>query len=370
MKKVLFTSVLDSFMILFNLPLLKYFKEQGYEVHVATSGDDEIPYCDKKFKISLERSPFKVNNLKAIKQLKRIIDSEHYDIIHTHTPMGSAVTRLAAKHARKTGTRVIYTAHGFHFFTGAPLKNWLIYYTVEKWLAKYTDTIITINKEDYDRARKKFSKRCKDIEYVPGIGIDTNKFCYKIDNSIRKELGLSNDCFIISCIARMDKNKNQSFLINVMKLLKNQNIYLLLVGPDELNGYYQKLVSKLGLDNKVLFLGFRKDINKILNGTDVVVSSSLREGLPVNILEAFSCGKPVVALGCRGAKDLITNGENGYVIDINDKNKELIFSNCIEKIKSNKDLYDNMSKNNLRKVKNYEIEQILPVMQKIYNKYQ
>ena len=149
MKKVLFTATVDSHILQFHLPFLKMFKENGYEVHVATNGDESIPFCDKKIKISFERSPFKINNLKAIGQLRKVINEEQYDIIHTHTPMGSVVTRLAAKQARKkNNTRVIYTAHGFHFFKGAPILNWLVFYPVEKWLAKYTDTLITINKED------------------------------------------------------------------------------------------------------------------------------------------------------------------------------------------------------------------------------
>ena len=155
-KKVLFTATVDSHILHFHIPYLKLFKEKGYEVHVATNGNEEIPYCDKKHVISFERSPLKLNNLKAIGQLRKIINEENFDIIHCHTPMGSVVTRLAAKKARKKGTRVIYTAHGFHFYKGAPKLNWFLFYPVEKYLSKYTDTLITINKEDYDLAKRKF----------------------------------------------------------------------------------------------------------------------------------------------------------------------------------------------------------------------
>ena len=136
------------------------FKEKGWEVQAATGDKKKISkYCDKKYTISIERSPYKLKNLKAIKELKKIIDKENYDIIHCHTPMGSVVARLAARHARKNGTRVIYTAHGFHFFKGAPLINWLLFYPVEKYLAKYTDTLITINKEDYEWVENDYGRR-------------------------------------------------------------------------------------------------------------------------------------------------------------------------------------------------------------------
>ena len=134
--KVLFTAHVDSHILLFHIPFLKLFKERGYEVHVATNGDEKIPYCDKKWKVSFEKSPYKLNNLKAIKELSKIIKNEHYDIIHTHTPMGSVITRIAARGARKKGTRVLYTAHGLHFFKGASIVNWLLFYPVEKILSK------------------------------------------------------------------------------------------------------------------------------------------------------------------------------------------------------------------------------------------
>ena len=369
MKKVLFTATVDSHILNFHLPFLKFFKDNGYEVHVATNGDEQIPYCDYKHVISLERSPFKIKNIKAIFELKKICEKEKFDIIHTHTPMGSVVTRLAAnKYRKKYGTRVIYTAHGFHFYSGAPLVNWLLYYPVEKYLAKKTDTMILINQEDYMLAKKNFSKKCKDIQYVPGVGINIDKFKNESNLIIRKQLGLSDKSFIMTCVARLDKNKNQSFLINVMELLKDENdIYLLLVGPDELNGYYQKIVSDKKLDDKVFFLGLRNDISVILNNSDIVVSSSLREGLPVNIMEAYACGKPVVALGCRGAKDLISNGENGFVVDINSDKKMIFFADYIKTLKNDKELYTKISTNNILKIQKYGINKIMFTMKQIYN---
>ena len=253
--KVLFTATVDSHITQFHLPFLKWFKENGYEVHVATNGKEKIPYCDVKHVVCFERNPFKIKNLKAIKQLKKICEEEQFNIIHTHTPMGSVVTRIAALRSRKKyNSRVIYTAHGFHFFAGAPIINWILFYPVEKILSKYTDTIITINREDYDLAKRKF-KKCKNIEYVPGVGIDFLKFdnnsiSASIKNELKKSLGIKNGDFIITCVARLDKNKNQGFLVDVISelLKKENNIKLLLVGPDECNGLYHKKVKDLKLD--------------------------------------------------------------------------------------------------------------------------
>lgn len=373
--KVLFTATVDSHITQFHLPFLKWFKENGYEVHVATNGKEKIPYCDVKHVVCFERNPFKIKNLKAIKQLKKICEEEQFNIIHTHTPMGSVVTRIAALRSRKKyNSRVIYTAHGFHFFAGAPIINWILFYPVEKILSKYTDTIITINREDYDLAKRKF-KKCKNIEYVPGVGIDFLKFdnnsiSASIKNELKKSLGIKNGDFIITCVARLDKNKNQGFLVDVISelLKKENNIKLLLVGPDECNGLYHKKVKDLKLDKSVLFLGKRNDIPEILSISNVVVSASFREGLPVNVMEAMSAGLPVVGLGCRGIKDLIEDGTNGFIIDINTKNKKELFVSKILEYYYNKELCEKTAQANKSKIKQYSLDTILEKMNKIYNK--
>lgn len=368
MKKVLFTATVDSHIELFHVPFLKYFKDNGYEVHVATNGDNDIPFCDKKIKIPFERSPFKLNNLKAIRKLKKVIESENYDIIHTHTPMGSVVTRLAALKARKNGTRVIYTAHGFHFYKGAPLLNWLLFYPVEKILARYTDELITINKEDYNLAKNKFDVN---VYYVPGVGIDESKFdvsMTSLDKSnLRKSLGLSDDDFVMIYPAELNKNKNQLFLINVMEILvKNYpNIHLLLAGKDSYNGFYQELVNSKNLNNNIHFLGFRNDIPKLLKIADISLSASLREGLPVNIMEAMYVGLPIIATDCRGNRDLVTDGINGYVVP---KNDSYSFVKRIKELYLNRQKLIEISRKNRNDINKYLLSNIMNEMVNIYER--
>ena len=310
MKKVLFVATVDSHIELFHVPYLKMFKDKGYEVHVATDSDKLIKYCDKKIKLSIKRSPFKLSNLKAISQLKKVIKAEKYDIVHCHTPMGGVVARLAARKACRNGTRVIYTAHGFHFYKGAPLKNWLMFYPVEKWLSRYTDTLITINQEDYDRAKNKFSKRCYDIQYVPGVGVDEKKFEKRLSakqkSELRKSLRLKDDDKVLIFPAELSKRKNQMWLIKTLQPLfkKDESYHLLLPGKDSLNGKCQKLAKKLDLEKQVHFLGFRDDIVDLLQISDVAVSSAKQEGLPVNLMEAAFLGLPIVATDCRGNRDV------------------------------------------------------------------
>ena len=265
MDKVLFVATVTSHINAFHIPYLKWFKEQGYEVHVASKGNQKIEYCDKHFDIPFERFPIKKNNLKAYKELKKIINENNYKIIHCHTPVGGVLARLAARKARKNGTRVIYTAHGFHFYKGAPLLNWIIYYPIEKFLSRYTDCLITINEEDYELAKNKF--RASKVEMVNGVGVDENKFQIPMTlqekHNLRQQLGLRDDEFVLIYVAELNKNKNQKMLIETMKHINEDKIKLLLVGKGDLQQYYDDEVRKQNLENKIIFAGYRTDIPRI-----------------------------------------------------------------------------------------------------------
>ena len=366
-KKVLFTATVDSHILHFHIPYLKMFKESGYEVHVATNGDDIIPYCDKKHKIAFERSPIKVNNIKAIKQLEKIINEEKFDIIHCHTPMGGVVTRLAAMKSRKNGTRVIYTAHGFHFYEGAPVINWFVFYPIEKWLSRYTDVLITINGEDYELAKKKF--HTKQIELVHGVGVDPEKFNFEMldeeKEELRKEVEIHKDDFVIIYPAELSKRKNQGMLLRCMaELIKeNKNIQLLLPGLDSMDERYQQMAKELGVDNNVKFLGYRTDIPRLLKISNLAVSTARQEGLPVNIMEAMMCGLPAVVTNCRGNRDLVENGVNGYIVEISDIES---FNAVVRKICNDAIHMKELQKNTAVMMKNYLIDKIMEKMKSVY----
>lgn len=366
-RKVLFTATVDLHILQFHIPYLKWFKEQGYEVHVATNGDEEIPYCDIKHKVLFERSPLKINNIKAIKQLKKIIKKEKFSIIHCHTPMGSVITRIAAiKTRKKYNTKVIYTAHGFHFYKGASILNWIIFYPVEKILSYKTDCLITINEEDYKLAKEKFhSKR---IELVYGVGVDENKFNFEMTNAekhkFRKEIGLEDDDFVMIYPAELSKRKNQGMLLDVMKMLKNEghnNIKLILPGLDSVKCKYREMAKKLGVEENVKFLGYRKDIPKLLKISDLVVSTSKQEGLPVSLIEAIMSDLPIVATDCRGNRDLINNGENGYIV----KDKKEMKDRILEFTQKEATIIKTENKD----IEKYKIENILKQVIEIYKTY-
>jgi glycosyltransferase EpsD len=319
MKKIiLFTATVDLHFQAFHIPFFKWFKQQGWEVHVASAGDLNLPYVDVKFTIPIERSPFNKKNLKAYRELRRIIEENQYKIIHCHTPIGGVITRIAAKSARKHGTKVYYTAHGFHFCKKAPLINWAMYYPIEKLLSNVTDCLITINKEDYHLAINHHFK-ARGIYHVHGVGVDTERFRpvgELTKNSLRLEYGYKIENFLMFYAAEFNKNKNQRLLIESLAQIKEAvpNAKLLLAGDGPLLQECIKLTEKLGVESMVEFLGYRNDIESLLKMSDLAVASSLREGLPVNVMEAMACGLAVVANDNRGHRELIQNNKNGWII--------------------------------------------------------
>lgn len=311
MKKVLFTAtVVKTHINVFHLPYLKWFKEQGYEVHVAAKNDfiNEpciIPNCDKFFNINFVRFPFSKINIKVYKELKKIITENNYDIIHCHTPVAGVLTRLAARNSKNT--TVIYTAHGFHFFKGAPLLNWLIYYPVERFCARFTDKLITINKEDYERAKRFSLRKNGKVYYVLGVGINLEKIQkLKVDVKQKKiELGMSENTPILLSVGELNKNKNHEAVLQALGKLKDKNIVYLICGCGVLKEYLERKIQELHLENKAKLLGYRSDVIEILKTADLFIFPSKREGLPVSVIEAMAAGLPVIASNVRGNRDLI-----------------------------------------------------------------
>ena len=369
MKKVLFVAtVVKLHIMVFHIPYLEWFKKNGYEVHVAARNDydnkDEciIPFCDRFHDLPFERSPIRKNNLQVYKDLKNIIDTEQYEIIHCHTPMGGAIGRLAARSARKKGTKVIYTAHGFHFFKGAPLVNWLAYYPAERWLAKYTDVLITINTEDYEIAKKFKVNR---IEYVPGVGIDTDKFKnIEVNRTEKREsLGVSEDDFMIISVGELNKNKNHQVIIRAIAKLRNEKIKYVLCGQGPLETELRELAKELDVENQVKFLGFRKDVPDLMKVADLFAFPSYREGLSLSLMEAMASGLPVVCSEIRGNTDLIEDGKGGYLVEPSDVEG---FAKYIKELIEDSRLKSELGGFNLEKIEHYSIENVLCEMEEIY----
>ena len=322
--KILYTATVASHICQFHLPHMQHLQEQGWEVHVAAHDNLavknglQLKYCDKFIETPFSRSPKSPDNLKAYKQLKKLLSEEHYDVILCNTPMGGIVTRLAAKKTRKQGTKVIYMAHGFHFYKGSSKKAWLVFYPIEKYMAKKCDLLITINKEDYALAQEKFSKRTQ-VAHIHGVGVDEKRYHPATPEeqlAMRKAEGLSKDDFVILCTGELNENKNQKTLISAAAQLKDKipNLKVLLAGNGPKEQELREQIQAEGLESIVKLLGYRTDLEKVVPAVDLVVSCSHREGMPLNIIEAMLCQKPVVASHNRGHDELIEEGRNGFLV--------------------------------------------------------
>lgn len=330
--KVLLTATVQSHICQFHKPLVEVLHEHGCEVHVAARDNLaeknglRLDFVEKIFDVPFARSPKSTDNIKAYKQLKKIIDEGNYDVIHCNTPMGGIVTRLAARKARKSGTKVIYTAHGFHFYNGAPKKNWIVFYPIEKFFSRLTDILITITHEDYKLAKEKF--HCQ-VEHIHGVGVNEERY-YPVSTEeqlkLRQELGFTPDQKIVLCVGELLPNKNQQIAIRMMQQVVKQfpDAMLLLAGNGPEKENLENLISELGMDQNIKMLGYCTYLEKYQRITDVLVACSKREGLPLNLVEAMLTENPVVASVNRGHRELIHDGENGYLVNNVDEMAERV----------------------------------------------
>ena len=358
MKKILITST-DMMMMQFLVPHVLHLREQGYQVEVACSEVGgrfaEVQNAlgvDSVHKVRLHRSPIKAGNVKGLADLKGIINNGSYDLIWTNEPVMGVMTRLAAKKARKKGAKVMYMAHGFHFFKGASRLNWCLYYPIEKLMASQADVIATVNTEDYQRA-KQF--KVGNVVYIHGIGINTDRL-KKIENhtDIRQELGLEPNTFILLSVGELNENKNQEVALRAFAMAKDENMHYVLCGKGAKLEYLKNLTVELGVEKQVHFLGYRKDVVDICYQSNIYVMPSKREGLPVAALEAMYCGLALVTSNIRGLVDVMQDGDSGYMHSPDDVDG---FAESIKKLKADDDLRAKMGVNNQKTVEPYCLSQ-------------
>lgn len=378
MKKMLMVASVPSMIGQFNMNNISILLDLGYEVHVACNWNDRSVWTQEKvdnlknklndlkvkfYQIDFSRSIFDLkNHFESYKQILELTNKNKYNFIHCHTPIASVITRLVCKKSR---IKCIYTAHGFHFYKGAPLINWMIFYPIEKYLSKYTDILITINKEDYNRAKNNF--KMKAIEYIPGVGVDIQKF--QLDDfdrdSYRKQLGLDKNDFMILSVGELNANKNHEVVLNAIAKLNNSNIKYMIAGQGGLKQHLLDLAQNLSIENQLQLLGFRNDIAELDNCADLFILPSKREGLGLAAIEAMSTGLPIITSNVHGMNDYSINGISGYSYKSNDING---FAKGIKKILENKNLNEKMSKYNRINSVKYDKKNVEKLMRSIYLK--
>lgn len=371
-KKVLIVATVFGFIASFEKNNILLLQKQGYEVHVATNMNTEIhgAFGDTgqlegieviKHQIDFMRSPLSMKNFNAYQQLKTLFKENHFDIVHCHTPVGGVITRLIANKSRNKGTRVIYTAHGFHFFNGGSKLNWFIYYPIEKIFSKYTDVLITINKEDYQLAKQKF--RSQKTEYIPGVGVDVEKFAKITCNVQQKkyDLNIKEHEIVLLSVGELNKNKNHEVIIRAIKSLGKPQLRYIIAGKGEVDQYLQTLIKELNLTEQVQLLGYRTDIHELCQICDVFCFPSYREGLGLAAVEALSAGKPLITSTTRGVDDYSIDGVTGF------KSKDYSIDGFVQAIQNYLDNRNNFDTKLLKKqAERFSKEEVQKIMKQIY----
>lgn len=372
MKRALLVTTISGFVPQFEMNSVSLLQENGYEVHYASNffnvfyGKDNSRLDGTgivRHQIDFARSPYSKNTITAYKQLDKLLGEIDFDVIHCHTPIGGIIARLVG--TRHKVKKIVYTAHGFHFYKGAPIKNWIIYYMAEKIMAKYTDALLTINKEDYKNAKSFHLKQGGKVYYLLGAGIDVKKYKDVNVNKInkRQELGLNENDFIILSVGELNKNKNHEVVIRALAMMNDKAIKYLICGEGTNNGYLERLINELGLQDCVRLMGYRTDIPEIEKIANIFVFPSLREGLPVSMMEAMASGLPIIASNIRGCNDLIKNGENGFLISAK------CYESWADKIlflKENSSILNQFSKKNSETIEMYDRDEVKRQLAFIY----
>ncbi|MGV2998972.1 glycosyltransferase family 4 protein [Streptococcus suis] len=367
--KILYITTISNTLNAFLVPHIDELKKAGHTVDIACKLEQPLSQELKNntrefFELQFNRSLIKNNFFGLVRQVRQLVRQEEYDIVHTHTPIASAVVRLACRGLENA--KVFYTAHGFHFLKGGLLLNWLLYYPIEKILSRYTDTLITINYEDYAIAKKNF--KMKNIFLLNGVGIDTERFHPINDEEKRKlkrTLGFDENKKYLIFVGELNANKNQAVLIEMMAQLskKRRDLVLLLVGYGSHTDMYHQAVKEKHLEASVRLLGYRSDVPDLMKLSEIALSSSKREGLPVNLIEAMATGLPLIVSNCRGNRDLVETGKNGIVL------KELTaedFANAVELVIDDGELYKGMKLSSLERTKEYTIDVVNTRLMSIY----
>lgn len=372
--KILYVATIASTINAFFVPHIKFLLEQGNLVGIACNRVHEISAelmdlgCEIH-PISFQRNPLDFKNVSAYKQIQRMVDVEGYELLHVHTPVASFITRLACRN--KQDVKILYTAHGFHFFKGAPMINWAIYYTLEKMAARWTDGLITMNDEDYLSAKKLKLRKEHSLFKVNGIGLDLQKFVPQTSEKkkmLRHQYGFTEEDFILIYVGELSYRKHQDLIIKaVSRLIRSiPNLKLLIVGAGSKSAEYKELTKSLNIERNVGFLGYREDIPQLMALSDIAVSTSRQEGLPVNVMEAMATGLPIVVTNCRGNRDLVINDVNGYIVEIDDV---IGCATSIERLYKSAEIQQRFSTKNKDLIQLYSIEVVIKEMNRIYEKH-
>ena len=368
MRKVLFVATVYKFLN-FERSDMEILKDMGFEIHTATNmgeadwlkDDGALDYLGViKHQIDFARSPFSSQSLDAYRQLKTLMDDNHFDIIHCHTPVAAAIARFAARDSRKKGTKVIYTDHGFHFHKSSGWKSWLLYYPIEYFMAFYTDMIIAINTEDFGVIQR---FHVKEKRYIPGVGVNVNYISklHPDKESLRSRFDIPRNAFVILSVGELSERKNHIVIIKALSKINRDDIYYLICGTGSKRDELERLAVDYGLEKRVIFAGQlpHETIYELGHVVEIGAIPSLIEGLGLAGIETLAAGKPVIGSNVHGIKDYVINNMTGLSCAPRDIDA---FKSAIEKMVTDKKFYQKCCANCYKKALDFDIKRVRSLM--------
>lgn len=356
----------------FLLPYIQHFKNLGWQVDGMAQGISATPECvsacDRVWDIQWSRNVLDPRNLLAgVSRVQAVVKAGNYDLVHVHTPIAAFVTRYALKDFPKT--KVIYTAHGFHFYRGGNFLKNAIFFNLEKLAGGWTDYLITINREDETVAKKNQFLASERIYFTRGIGVDTNYYTdSRVADSdvrrVRQELNLATDDSLLLSIAEFTPRKRHRDLIEALAKLSHPQVHLALAGEGPLKDEIKQLAVKLGIVERVHFLGFRTDIPTLIQAASAVLLISQQEGLPRSVMEAMCLNTPVIGSDIRGTRDLLEDG-CGLLVDVGDTEA---IAQAMAQVVEEPEKSAIMAQKAQAKIADYDLQQIIEQYSSIYQR--
>lgn len=375
MNRILFVTTIPGTLRAFLLPFAQHFRAKGWQVDAMAEGISNCPKClhsfDRVWEVEWSRNPLDPQNLIiAPPQIRLAIAQQDYDIVHVHTPVAAFVTRYALNNLRQQGRpKVIYTAHGFHFYRGGkPLKN-LSFLALEKLAGRWTDYLVVINREDEEAAKRYGLVPAERVCYTPGIGVDTDY--YSPDNvpeaevvRVRQELGLSPETPLFLSIAEFNPGKRHQDILKALARLGRSEVHLAFAGTGPLMEQMQLLASDLGIQSQVHFLGYRQDVPALIRASTATLLASEREGLPRSVMESLCLEIPVIGTQTRGIRDLL-EGDCGLIVKLADVEE---LAEAMARILDRPEEAKMMGKRGRERMKGYEVRQIIKLYDRLYDR--
>lgn len=368
MARILITATVQSHIAQFHKPVIRMLQNMGHEVDVAAKNNLSqkknltLTEPDHIYPVEFCRSPFSFRLIPAYRQLKKVIAAGNYDIVHCNTPVAGILTRLCCRKLRRQGkVKVLYEAHGLHFFKGGPKTGWLIWYPIERFFSRYADMMILINQMDYALAREKF--HTKMIRRIPGIGVNLSQFQTVEGGDLRRELSIPAEAPLVVSVGELNKNKNHKSVIEAMALLENKQAHYCIAGNGPLLQQLQALAKKLHIADRVHFLGYRRDVPAILQQADIFVLPSRREGLGMAAIEAMYSGLPLVSSNRHGINDYSIGGVTGFKHDPDDSRG---FAESIDRLLRDEPLRKQLGDNCREVAREFTLEESLRHMKAYY----